>query len=137
MKVNIGKIETSNWYYNKHNNIKQGEFNVINENLKLTPFVYNSQTPKFFKLILEWEFRIKDEDKTFNILTLDGTQEFVMELNDNQDKETLKNMLSTSQMHFEDDLKEKLKGTVLESYSFKWVDFDQTADNILALVRKE
>ncbi|MFZ5977089.1 MAG: hypothetical protein ACOYU6_05510 [Bacteroidota bacterium] len=137
MKVNIGKIETSNWYYNKHNNIKQGEFNVINENLKLTPFVYNSQTPKFFKLVLEWEFRIKDEDKTFNILTLDGTQEFVIELNDNQDKETLKNMLSTSQMHFEDDLKEKLKGTVLESYSFKWVYFDQTADNILALVRKE
>lgn len=137
MKVNIGKIETSNWYYNKHNNIKQGEFNVINENLKLTPFVYNSQTPKIFKLVLEWEFRIKAEDKTFNILTLDGTQEFVMELNDNQDKETLKNMLSTSQMHFEDDLKEKLKGTVLESYSFKWVDFDQTADNILALVRKE
>ncbi len=136
MKVNIGKIETSNWYYNKHNNMKQGEFNVINENLKLTPFVYNSQTPKFFKLVLEWEFIIKDEYKTFNILTFDGTQEFVMELNDNQDKENLKNMLSTSQMHFEDELKVKLRGTVLESYNFKWVDFDKTADNILELVRK-
>ena len=136
MKANIGNIETSNWYYNAHNNIKSGVFNEINEHLIIHPFVYNSQKPKFFKLVIEWELIIKDTDKTYNILLLNGTQQFIMELDNNQDKETLKNMLSTSHMHFQDALTEKIKGTVLENYMFKWFDFDQTADNILALVRK-
>jgi hypothetical protein len=136
MKVNIGKIQTSNWYYNPYNNIKQSELNIVSENLKLTPFVYNSPKPNHFKLVLEWDFTIRDEDKTFNILSLDGTQEFIMDLDGNNDKGTLKDMLTTSQMHFEDELKLKTKGTVLERYTFKWVDFDQTADDILDLVRK-
>ena len=90
MKVNLEKIEITESYYNKNNNLIQGELNNVHENIKLSPMVYNSKVKGLFKLVLVWNFIMKSIDQTFNILILDAEQTFVMQLNNDNDKETLK-----------------------------------------------
>ncbi len=137
MKVNPGDFDTSKWYLNPNHGIKPGVYNEINENLKVHPFVYKSDDPDYFRLVLEWELVIKSVDQSILILTFNGTHEFIMQLDGNNDKETLLRMIASSHLNFDMQLQEKTKNTVLAHYKLKGEDFNESADTILVLARKQ
>ena len=113
---------------------KRPGINDIFQKLNLTPFVYNSQIPKTFKLVLTWDFKLKNNETKKQIIKCDADHEFIMQLDNNKDKETLINMIRSSEMNLEEKIKEKLKPSGLE-YGFPYQDYNATADQILKLVR--
>ena len=53
-----------------------------------------------------------------------------MTLDNNNDRETLINMIRTSEMHLEDKVKEALKKSGLQ-YGFTYQDYGEAADQVL------
>lgn len=60
-----------------------------------------------------------------------------MRVDGNEDKETLKNMISSSYLHLQDEFTKRVKGTWLSSYRFLWFDCDQFAEQILEKAQNE
>jgi hypothetical protein len=134
MRVDPKKIEIDEWTFNKNYAHNPG-FNNVHENVKLTDFIYLNPDPDIFKLVLHWDASIKNKKGGQTIASIIAEHEFIMRLDGNEDKETLKNMISSSHLHLQDEFTERVKETWLSSYRFLWFDCDQFAEQIIAKVK--
>lgn len=88
MKVTPKKIDAT-FEYDESYKSNPG-INDISQKLNLTPFVYNSQISKTFKLVLTWDFKLTNNETGKQIIKCDADQEFIMQLDNNNDKEVLR-----------------------------------------------
>lgn len=86
-------------------------------------------------MVLHWDAAIKDKVGGQYIASIKGEQEFIIRLDGNDDKGILKNMISSSHMHLQNEFTERVKKTWLASYRFLWFDGDEFAEQILKKVK--
>jgi hypothetical protein len=107
--------------------------NDIYQNFKVTPFVYRSQNPNAFKLVLTWEFLLKNNETGKNIVKALGDHPFIVTLDkeDKHDRYVIENAVGVSYMHLQAHLFDFFKRVGLV-YMWPKIDDKATATQILS-----
>lgn len=134
MKVNFSPIEITKSVINVRSSlIKDGEWNNIHEHMKLEKWVYRNEDRSIFKLVLEWVLNIKTGNKAHTLVEFEADHEMIIQKEGLNDKEELINVIRSSELNFEMKLQEALKNTLLSKYKMKWIDYSESAEQILEL----
>lgn len=135
MKVKGSPIEVAVEFHDTKYRVMPG-INNLHQNLAVTPFVYGSQNPSIFKLVLSWIFRLNSAEP---IIRATAEHEFIIELEENKTKEreTIQNIIGTSEMNLESRIQDNLSKNRLGEYSFKALDYSETIEQILGHIRPE
>jgi len=137
MQVEKDKLDISNFFYEQNNNLKAGELNEIHQYLEPFPFVYKTPDKTLFRLVIEWLLILKDDKQTFEILKLEGSQEFMIRMEyDNNDLPELTNAVEGSFNDFQSELINRTAKTILMHYRYPKTDWAPTAGNILRLAQQ-
>ena len=130
MKYDISEIEVDSVYIDP--DFIVSELNPVNEHTTFNPFPYANENKDLFKLVLNWQATIKIIDSDFIIADIKAEQEFKILFDGNNDKECLKNLISTSYLHLQDKFTEATNNSSLDGYRLLSFDDDKAAEGIMS-----
>ena len=136
MKYKIEDVIVEEWYYNKHNNISSYDKNEISESFKTNYELFpNKSNNKMFILKIHCDYTVKNKDKIFNIASFITSQKINILFEGINDKEVLRNAISTAYMHVREEYELKVKDTAIENLSIPTHSNSLFVDDILNFVQ--
>src|SRR5690242_15037018 len=98
------------------NNIIGGQFAKLKEDIKVTPFVYTNPDPKVFKLVLHYDFHVRNSVNNRRLIDIVAEHEIICEKQGVSDLEDLRHGIQSSYLHLQMKLDEKTIGTTLQGF---------------------